>query len=263
MSELVERAVETIRLWEPSALDASPEGFTVAFSGGKDSCVIKRLAEMAGVKHQCAYNVTTIDPPELVHFIKQQHPDVKWHHPKMSFFAAIAARGLPTRRFRWCCDEFKESHRADGWSILGVRAEESPRRAATWKTVTRFEKHRRSTMALSPILHWTEDDVWQFIRDQHLAYCSLYDEGLRRIGCICCAMANTKRRRADLARWPRYDRLYRKACAKLWVRRAGTMTRQGDKEWFGTRCFTTSDEMFEWWLKDESLPPALCGMPVE
>jgi phosphoadenosine phosphosulfate reductase len=263
MSELVRVAVDTIRLWEQSALEQNEAGFTVAFSGGKDSCVIKRLTELAGVKHQCVYNVTTIDPPELVHFIKQHHPDVRWNHPKRSFFTAVVARGLPTRRFRWCCEEFKESNREPGWSILGVRAEESARRAARWKIVSRFEKHGRTTMSLSPILYWTEDDVWKFIRNEKLPYCSLYDEGRDRIGCIGCSMQSRVRRKADLARWPRYDRLYRKACAQLWERRAGTMTRQGDKEWFGTRCFHTSDEMFEWWLSDESLPPALCGMPVD
>lgn len=263
MNELVEMAVETIRLWEPNALAESPSGFTVAFSGGKDSCVIKRLTEMSGVKHRSMYNVTTIDPPELCRFIRTQHPDVTWNRPKRTFFAAIAARGLPTRRLRWCCQEFKESQRADGWGILGIRAQESARRAAKWKVVTRFVQNNRTTMALSPILHWTEDDVWKLIRDEKLPYCSLYDEGRHRIGCIACPMARNVERLEHLKRWPRYEVLFRRACKKLWDRKAGSMTRKGDMEWFGSRCFANSDEMFEWWLKDESLPPALCGMPVE
>jgi phosphoadenosine phosphosulfate reductase len=38
----------------------------VAFSGGKDSICIKKLAEMSKVKHICYYSATTIDYPDVV-----------------------------------------------------------------------------------------------------------------------------------------------------------------------------------------------------
>ena len=57
------------------------EGYWLAYSGGKDSIVIKRLAEMAGVKFEAHYNVTSVDPPELVRFIKKQK-DVYFDVPK-------------------------------------------------------------------------------------------------------------------------------------------------------------------------------------
>ena len=42
----VETAIERLRAYEP------PEGYWLAFSGGKDSVVIKALADMAGVKYE-------------------------------------------------------------------------------------------------------------------------------------------------------------------------------------------------------------------
>ena len=67
---LIEKTVERLRIYEP------PEGYYLAFSGGKDSIVIKKLAEMADVKYDVHYNVTTIDPPDLVRFIRKHHKDV-------------------------------------------------------------------------------------------------------------------------------------------------------------------------------------------
>lgn len=72
----VETAIKRLQTFEP------PEGYYLAFSGGKDSVVIKALADMAGVKYDARYNLTSVDPPELVRFIKDEHPDVVIEVPK-------------------------------------------------------------------------------------------------------------------------------------------------------------------------------------
>ena len=63
----VDKAIERLQTYEPQ------EGYYLCFSGGKDSVVIKALADMAGVKYDAHYNVTGIDPPALVAFIKKYH----------------------------------------------------------------------------------------------------------------------------------------------------------------------------------------------
>ena len=70
-----EMAIDFLRTME------RPEGYYLAFSGGKDSVVIKHLAEKAGVKFRAVYRVTSVDPPELVQFIKEKHPDVEREIP--------------------------------------------------------------------------------------------------------------------------------------------------------------------------------------
>jgi phosphoadenosine phosphosulfate reductase len=121
-----EEAIDFLRQHEP------PEGYFLGFSGGKDSTVLKHLAELSGVKFKAYYSATGIDPPEVVQFIKRHHPDVTFCRPRKSFYAFMQAHGMPLRTCRWCCKDLKSTpsnkielkHR-----LMGIRAEESGRRA--------------------------------------------------------------------------------------------------------------------------------------
>lgn len=57
ISQKIETSIKRLRSFEP------PEGYFLAFSGGKDSQCIYHLAKMAGVKFDAHYNVTSVDPP--------------------------------------------------------------------------------------------------------------------------------------------------------------------------------------------------------
>ncbi len=222
------------------------------FSGGKDSCVIKELARLAEVPIEWHYNVTTIDPPELVHFIKREHPDVKWVRPKETFFKLAVKRGFPTRRARWCCEEFKEQRSPKGQRlVMGVRAAESPQRAKNWRPLT---FHRRTQeYVVCPIVKWEDGHVWEFIKGRGLPYCCLYDEGFDRLGCIGCPMARKAGREREFARWPGFERKWKQLFQRVWDRRTGSNQRDG-RIWFGDRYFSNWQEMWDWWLSDEPLP---------
>lgn len=241
----VERAIELLRMYQ-----TKDRPYYGCFSGGKDSCVIKEIARLGNINVVWHYNVTTIDPPELVRFIKRNHPDVAIEAPKENFFQAIVRKGFPTRTARWCCEIFKESKPPDGSVIMmGVRAAESPRRAKLWREFTANNKNH--SYFVNPILYWTDSEVWQFIRERSLPYCSLYDEGMKRLGCIGCPMSDNKQR--EFSRWPHMERRWRKAFEELWERRTGSMQRNG-KVWVGNQYWNSPDEMFEWWLSGDPYP---------
>jgi phosphoadenosine phosphosulfate reductase len=90
----VKMAIDRLKSFEPS------EGFYLAFSGGKDSIVLKELADMANVKYDAEYSLTTIDPPELVKFIRQYHQDVNIDYPKEPFLKRLEYKGFPIRQAR-------------------------------------------------------------------------------------------------------------------------------------------------------------------
>ena len=99
----VEKALMRLREFEPK------EGYYLAFSGGKDSVCIYDLAREAGVKFDAHFNLTTVDPPELVHFIQKQYYPVAIEKPEHSIWWTIENKyGPPRRQARWCCRELKE-----------------------------------------------------------------------------------------------------------------------------------------------------------
>ena len=64
-----EETIDFIQRYEP------PEGYFVGFSGGKDSIVLLDLVKRSGVKYKVYYSCTGIDPPEVVKFIRDNHPE--------------------------------------------------------------------------------------------------------------------------------------------------------------------------------------------
>lgn len=83
----IDYSIALLRKCEQMALDYDPEdGFYLAFSGGKDSQVLYHLAKMAGVKFKAHMNLTSIDPPEVIRFVKRNYPDVELIKPKMSIY---------------------------------------------------------------------------------------------------------------------------------------------------------------------------------
>lgn len=125
----VETAIKRLKSFEP------PDGYFVAFSGGKDSQCVYHLCEMAGVKFDAHYSVTSVDPPELVRFIKQNYPNVSRDIPRDKNGKAVTMWNLipkekipPSRIARYCCEELKERHGVGRITVTGVRWAESQRR---------------------------------------------------------------------------------------------------------------------------------------
>lgn len=128
MSELAEKeriAIERLKAFEPD------EPYYLCYSGGKDSDVIRILAQLANVKHELHHNLTSVDAPETVRYVKSipdMHIDIP--HDKdgnrVSMWSLIVKKGIPpTRLIRYCCLELKEKGGEGKLKITGVRAAES------------------------------------------------------------------------------------------------------------------------------------------
>lgn len=133
----IQHAIERLKAFEP------PEGYYLAFSGGKDSVVIKALADMAGVKYDAHYNHTSVDAPELIRFIKEKYPDVSIDFPRYkdgrraTMWNLIGERTYPpTRLVRYCCEYLKETQSDGRLTITGVRWAESANRRRNQGEVT-------------------------------------------------------------------------------------------------------------------------------
>jgi phosphoadenosine phosphosulfate reductase len=70
----------------------------------------------------------------------------------------------------------------DCW-VAGVRRGDSSSRAKTPK----FGWDKKFNLwKLNPLADWTERDVWNYIREHHLPYNPLHDQGYPSIGCTHC-----------------------------------------------------------------------------
>lgn len=141
----VDKAIMRLQTYEP------PEGYYLCFSGGKDSCVIKALADMAGVKYDAHYSISSVDPPELVRFIKDVHPDVIMEHARdkdgniVTMWNLIPKKKMPpTRIVRYCCAQLKETGGRGRLKVTGVRWAESARRKRSQSEVTVMDKKAKA-----------------------------------------------------------------------------------------------------------------------
>ena len=229
-TDKVADAIKLLRDHEP------PEGYYLCFSGGKDSVVTYDLVKRAGVKFDAHHHITTVEPPELMKFIRDHFPDVISEHPPLSMYQLIVENKIPPLRMvRYCCSELKERGGKDRFKVTGIRSEESPRRAK--RPQLELSRDGKSYF-LHAIKNWSEHDIWQYIRENNLPYCKLYDEGFKRIGCVLCPFQNYQSVQRDLERFPAIVEYYRRACRKS----------------FEVNTFTegwqSGDDMFNWWLNE-------------
>lgn len=244
LREKVERSIAIIRGMEQVALRYRDFGFIGAFSGGKDSQVIRQLLNMAEVPHIMKYQWTTIDPPEVLRFIREEYPDVIIERPKETFWHLCYRHGLlPTRFKRFCCRELKESKDANCVTVTGVRWQESPKRAMREEveimtrrrhpdyvrgSLDEFNMYREShvdciqgkdKLIVNPILEWTANDVWDFLHYMDLPTCELYDRGYNRVGCLFCPMASRRSLHMMERDYPKYRAAFIRLIGRIRAKR--------------------------------------------
>lgn len=235
----VDYAIKLLRDYEP------PEGYYLADSGGKDSCVVRDILIKSGCKFDSHYNVSPIDPPQIYQFLKEYHPDTQWDYYAKGFWNLVEKKGLPLRQRRWCCELIKESGGFGRVVITGVRSAESRRRRGYPQIRTYIKTKSKIKVMIYPILNFDDSDIWQYIRQENIPYCSLYDEGFTRLGCVLCPFS----RRVELEElyFPKIVNLWKRACDRI----IDARKQNGYKTATGKEIknkFETGDELYRWWV---------------
>ncbi len=185
-------AIRILKIAEKQA-DIYNEPVEIAYSGGKDSDVILELAKMSGINYRAIYKNTTIDPPGTIAHCRENCVEIR--QPKTTFFELIKRHGLPSFRFRFCCQKLKE-YKILNTAVWGVRADESPARAKRYTTFEfcRAYSERERVKVFAPIFNWTLDDVKNFIQMRNIRLAPRYynkDGNVdysRRLGCLGCPL---------------------------------------------------------------------------
>jgi phosphoadenosine phosphosulfate reductase len=270
----IEISIIRIREFEPMALAVNEAGYYVCVSGGKDSSVIQELCVMAGVKCEFVHNHTSVDNPETVYFIRKEKERLEGlgctfriEFPRYSdgkqktMWNGIEKKGLPTRQSRWCCTELKEFGGVGRYCITGVRWAESAARRQRGvheevagskedKVILNNDNDMRRRLSescipkrkfvLNPIIDWSDEDVWEFIKLRDLPVNPLYAQGYKRVGCIGCPLAHYGRKELD--KIPKYKDMYFRAVVRHFeYRKERGLKLDGVME--------SPESYFEWWLR--------------
>ena len=253
IKEKVRRSIERIQQFQNKDVNHKT---ILAFSGGKDSLAVYILAVKSGIEFTPVYSQTSMDPPELIYYIRKTfnpwcrehgYPEVifakypKWKRGEnkgkiKTIWSVYRNRAIPaTRNKRYCCEIFKERTGNAGDTVLtGVRWEESSKRSK--QSMVNFWKGK---IMVRPVIDWLEVEIWSLILQEDVPYCCKYDQGWNRIGCIGCPLSSNQVK--ELEEYPKYKANYIRAFDGM-IEYRKTHGYDQDTTW------KTGEDIYKWWI---------------
>lgn len=198
--EKVDMAVRMIRSV------ASQHNCFLAFSSGKDSCVLEFLAKEAGAKVRMVHNVTTIDPEGTLPFAQKHNCELRRNNH--SFLDLVEQRGFPTMFRRFCCEQLKERY-IDSYGFFGIRKGESVKRTKCYSEFDDVYYYTKKifTNRFFPMLLFTDEDIQNIVNEHDIELHPIYYDAQgkfcvdRRLGCIGCPLQGD-RGKLDYLKYP-------------------------------------------------------------
>ncbi|WP_027415622.1 phosphoadenylyl-sulfate reductase [Aneurinibacillus terranovensis] len=152
-------------------------------------------------------NVHFKETYELIARMKEKYPEltIEMKQPELTLAQQAAEYGdeLWKREPNSCCNlrKIQPLHAAlsgaAAW-LSGLRREQSPTRANT-QYVNQDDKFK--SIKICPLIHWTWEDVWNYIRFYNLPYNPLHDQGYPSIGCEYCTQPVEEGSDSRAGRW--------------------------------------------------------------
>jgi phosphoadenosine phosphosulfate reductase len=182
--------------------------FHVAFSGGKDSCVLLDLVKKALPKGSfvVVFGDTAMEFPDTYDVIKKTkqqcaEDDIPFYIAKSHIDPKDSWElfGPPSRVLRWCCSVHKSTPQTlklreitgkddyTGLAFVGVRAQESLARSQY--DYFNIGKKVKGQYDFYPVLEWTSAEVWLYVYANAITINTSYKRGNSRAGCLFCPMS--------------------------------------------------------------------------
>lgn len=172
--------------------------FKVSTSTGKDSMVALDLVSKFAPSnsYEVVWCNTSLDCAETYKMVNV-HKDWTKINPKEGFYQWIKrVNMIPSRFGRACCNIYKEQASLKAYKdtpkliwIMGLRKDESNTRSS-YQYIHKFPQWEKSYLdwtCYSPIIEWSDLDVWLYILKYKVELNEKYKKGYARVGCnIAC-----------------------------------------------------------------------------
>lgn len=172
LEKSIEIIVDAIRIFGPSSL-------AISFNGGKDACVILYLL-ITALKRKSSLGNLGKDL-KIIYFEHQ------FEFEEVHDFLCNIRKKLGVdfvefkseKNFKDGMQELVDEHNVKA-IIMGTREGDPYTQEAEYFQPS--SSNWPAFMRVNPILRWSYDQVWSFLRQGNLPYCVLYDEGYTSIG---------------------------------------------------------------------------------
>jgi thioredoxin-dependent adenylylsulfate APS reductase len=130
--------------------------------------------------------------PEAAHverLVARMGPDLFYESVENRLLCCQVRKVVPLQR---------HLHGLDAW-VTGLRRDQ-------WATRTNIRKveidhDHGAIVKLNPLAEWTEEEVWDYVREREVPYHALYDHGYTSIGCAPCTRPTTAGEDRRAGRW--------------------------------------------------------------
>ncbi|MFS0647220.1 phosphoadenylyl-sulfate reductase [Siminovitchia sp. 179-K 8D1 HS] len=192
------------------AYDSYKDAIIYACSFGAEGIVLIDLISKIKQDAQIVFLDTGVhfkETYELIDKVKEKYPELNIQLKKPALTLEEQAKQYGSELWKsrpdLCCFIRKVKPLEEvlqgvpAW-ISGLRREQSSSRKDT-NFVNKDERFR--SIKVCPLIYWTWEDVWNYIRENNLPYNPLHDKGYHSIGCEPCTSPVTNNEDFRAGRW--------------------------------------------------------------
>lgn len=190
MKSLKEKIAKAHAIIQKTHEGYNPEKVVVAWTGGKDSTVLLHLIRTyfnGSIPFPVMFNDSTMEFDEIYKFVGKLSKDwnlnlviIKHDDREFEEFSKTSDSERKKELVRimkiHALNRFQKEHCIEAY-IAGIRWDEHPVRSSE-----KYFSPRKNHTRVHPILHFTESDIWEYIKKLSVPYVRLYDQGYRSLG---------------------------------------------------------------------------------
>ena len=129
------------------------------------------------------------DAEEIGGMVGKHGPNLFYKQVDLRLLCCQVRKVRPLTKHLACLDAWITGLRRDQWaSRTNIRKVE-------------IDHDHGAIVKLNPLAEWTEDEVWDYVREREVPYHSLYDQGYTSIGCAPCTRKIAEGEASRAGRW--------------------------------------------------------------